>query len=171
MYSTKEPGVVTCFRMISNTCSFQKYNQDNNYSFLMITVVSIAPFRMKVSDFSFFLSCVSLFQIMWQPQLSSSWKHLVFDTFCDTRRENRLKRKETWIDNSTIYPKTPKLSLSRTQFLPFLIQHLSPDLTRVTWRVSLVEQKLLTLPEHIGSSRGFLCCPCYLIFSCLCSAL
>ena len=156
MSSTKESGVVPASVRSQILVIFQKKNnQDNNYSFLMITVVSIAPFRMKVSDFSFFLSCVSLFQIMWQPQLSSSWKHLFFDTFCDTRWENRLKRKEAWIDNSTIYPKTPKISLSRTQFLPFLIQHLWQDLTRVTWRVSLVERELLTNPEHKGSSRGF----------------
>jgi len=39
--------------------------------------------------------------------------------------------------------------------------------TSLTWRVSLVEQELLTLPEHLSSPR-FLVGLCYLIFSFMC---
>ena len=37
--------------------------------------------------------------------------------------------------------------------------------TRLTWRVPLMEQELLTLPEHLSSPPG---CSCYSIFSCIC---
>ena len=41
-------------------------------------------------------------------------------------------------------------------------------MTRLTQRVTLVEQELLTLPEHLSSPSGFYWSSCYSIFIVLC---
>jgi hypothetical protein len=41
-------------------------------------------------------------------------------------------------------------------------------MTRLTQRVTLVEQELLTLPEHLSSPSGFYWGSCYSIFIVLC---